>query len=286
MTKQLTVFAPAKINWFLHVTGPRSDGYHLLQTVFQLVNIEDVITLKSSNDYEITRPDGPTNIPPEKDLVVRAARLLQERTQTHLGCSIHLTKNIPMGAGLGGGSSDAASVLWGLNELWDTKLKRIDLMELGLELGADIPFFLLGQNAFAEGIGEVLHPIDLPPKEFLIIYPGVNIPTVEVFKSPNLTRNHPPVTISDFIESAHIDQFGSNDCEAVVTQKYREVAEAISWLKERIPQSNPRMSGSGSSVFAVVEADLARNLLNQLPQRWKGFVVRGLNSHPSYNPIS
>jgi 4-diphosphocytidyl-2-C-methyl-D-erythritol kinase len=159
-------------------------------------------------------------------------------------------------------------------------------MKLGLELGADVPFFLFGQNAFAEGIGEILHPVNLPQTQLLLIYPGVNIPTIDVFKSPNLTRNHPAVTMSDFIGSAHMDQFGSNDCESVVTQKYQEVAEAITWLKQRVPQSNPRMSGSGSSVFATVEANLAKELLNQLPQRWKGFVVRGLNSHPSYNPIS
>lgn len=286
MTKTITVSAPAKINRFLHIVGQRSDGYHLLQTVFQLISLEDVIVLTSTSNPEITRIDGPAEIPPEADLVVKAAKLLQTATKTKLGCSIQLQKNIPMGAGLGGGSSDAASVLWGLNELWDTQLTRRDLMELGLELGADVPFFLLGKNAFAEGVGEILQPVSLPATEFLLIYPGVNIPTIEVFKSPNLTRNHPAVTMSDFIESTHMDQFGSNDCESVVTQKYKEVAEAISWLKERVPQSNPRMSGSGSSVFATVETNLAKQLLNQLPQRWNGFVVRGLNSHPSYNPIS
>jgi 4-diphosphocytidyl-2-C-methyl-D-erythritol kinase len=286
MNKQITVSAPAKINRFLHIIGQRSDGYHLLQTAFQLIDLEDLITLTVSATPDIIRVDGPANIPPEADLVVRAAKLLQATTQINLGCSIRLQKNIPMGAGLGGGSSDAASVLWGLNELWGTQLKRADLMKLGLQLGADVPFFLFGQNAFAEGVGEVLQAISLPKSEFLVIYPGVNIPTVDIFKSPNLTRNHPPVTMSDFIGSAQLDQFGSNDCESVVIQKYQEVAEAISWLKQRIPQSNPRMSGSGSSVFATVEADLAKELLNQLPQRWKGFVVRGLNSHPSYNPIS
>lgn len=286
MTKKITVSAPAKINRFLHIVGQRNDGYHLLQTVFQLISLTDEITLTSSPSPEINRIDGPANIPPEEDLVVKAARLLQKTTKTSLGCTIKLQKNIPMGAGLGGGSSDAASVLWGLNELWDTQLTRADLMTLGLELGADVPFFLFGQNAFAEGIGEILHPVNLPQTQLLLIYPGVNIPTIDVFKSPNLTRNHPAVTMSDFIGSAHIDQFGSNDCESVVTQKYQEVAEAITWLKQRVPQSNPRMSGSGSSVFATVEANLAKELLNQLPQRWKGFVVRGLNSHPSYNPIS
>lgn len=286
MTKKITVSAPAKINRFLHIVGQRNDGYHLLQTVFQLISLTDEITLTSSTSPEISRIDGPANIPPEADLVVKAARLLQKTTKTNLGCTIKLQKNIPMGAGLGGGSSDAASVLWGLNELWDTQLTRADLMKLGLELGADVPFFLFGQNAFAEGIGEILHPVNLPQTQLLLIYPGVNIPTIDVFKSPNLTRNHPAVTMSDFIGSAHMDQFGSNDCESVVTQKYQEVAEAITWLKQRVPQSNPRMSGSGSSVFATVEANLAKELLNQLPQRWKGFVVRGLNSHPSYNPIS
>ena len=286
MTKQLQLKAPAKVNRFLHITGQRPDGYHLLQTVFQLIDLEDHVTIDCRLDGAIVRTNGPSNVKPEDDLVIRAAQLLKETSKTALGCNIHLEKNIPMGAGLGGGSSDAATVLWGLNELWNTRLTRQELMNLGVRLGADVPFFLLGQNAFAEGIGEILHPIELPETTLLVIYPKVHIPTVDIFKSPDLTRNHPTVTMSDFIESANFDQFGCNDCEKVVVQKYQEVAAALEWLRQKAPLSSPRMSGSGSSVFTALEPNLAKILLNQLPNQWIGFVVRGLHRHPSYNPSS
>ena len=286
MINQLQLKAPAKVNRFLHITGQRPDGYHLLQTVFQLIDLEDHVTLDYRADGAIIRTNGPTNVKPEDDLVIRAAQLLKKTTNTSLGCDIHLQKNIPMGAGLGGGSSDAATVLWGLNEMWGTGLTRQELMNLGVQLGADVPFFLLGQNAFAEGIGEILHPIELPETTLLVIYPKVHIPTVDIFKSPDLTRNHPTVTMSDFTESANLDQFGSNDCEKVVVQKYQEVAAALEWLNQKAPLSSPRMSGSGSSVFTALEPNLAKILLNQLPNQWIGFVVRGLHRHPSYNPSS
>lgn len=286
MINQLQLKAPAKVNRFLHITGQRPDGYHLLQTVFQLIDLEDHVTLDYRADGAIIRTNGPTNVKPEDDLVIRAAQLLKKATNTPLGCDIHLQKNIPMGAGLGGGSSDAATVLWGLNEMWGTGLTRQELMNLGVQLGADVPFFLLGQNAFAEGIGEILHPIELPETTLLVIYPKVHIPTVDIFKSPDLTRNHPTVTMSDFTESANLDQFGSNDCEKVVVQKYQEVAAALEWLRQKAPLSSPRMSGSGSSVFTALEPNLAKILLNQLPNQWIGFVVRGLHRHPSYNPSS
>ena len=286
MKHQLQILAPAKINHFLHITGQRPDGYHLLQTVFQLINLSDELTLTRTDDGQIKRLQGPQNVASDDDLVVRAAKLLQKTTQTNFGCEIHLTKKIPMGAGLGGGSSDAASVLWGLNELWNTQLSRQALMELGLTLGADVPFFLLGQNAFAQGIGEVLEPIELPECTILIIYPQINIPTVDIFKSPNLTRNHPAVTISDFIGSPNLYQFGCNDCEKVVVQQYQAVADAIEWLRQKAPLSSPRMSGSGSSVFAILKPDLANQLLKQLPHQWLGFVTQGLSKHPSYNPSS
>jgi 4-diphosphocytidyl-2-C-methyl-D-erythritol kinase len=286
MTKELHIKAPAKINRFLHIVGQRKDGYHLLQTVFQLIDLHDDIYLTTAPDGLVRRSSGTANIPPEEDLVVRAAKLLQEYTRTNQGCVIRVEKRIPMGAGLGGGSSDAAATLWGLNELWDLKLNRQELMNLGIKLGADVPFFLFGQNAFAEGIGELLQAVSLPESCFLLVYPKVHIPTVDVFRDPNLTRNHPAVTISDFIESPNIEQFGKNDCEEVVIQKYQEVAAVINWLRQQAPQSSPRMSGSGSSVFVALETDLANDLLSQLPHQWIGFVVRGLTRHPSYNPIS
>jgi len=286
MTVTINILAPAKINLFLHITGQRSDGYHLLQTIFQLIDLHDEITIKKTEDGLITRLNGAQNVPAEQDLVVKAAKLIQSKTQTKFGCEISLKKNIPIGAGLGGGSSDAASVLWGLNELWETGLKREDLMLLGLALGADVPFFLLGKNAFAEGVGEVLYPIDLPKKTIFIIYPNLHISTEEVFKSSNLTRNHPTVTISDFIEAPLQNQFGCNDCEKVVIQKYRAVADAIEWLIQKAPLSSPRMSGSGSCVFAIVDHDLASQLLKQLPNQWLGFVAQGLSQHPSYGSSS
>ena len=159
-------------------------------------------------------------------------------------------------------------------------------MQLGVKLGADVPFFLFGENAFVEGIGELLQAVSLPKSCFLLIYPKVHIPTVDVFKDPNLTRNHPTVTISDFIDSPNLEQFGNNDCEEVVIQKYQEVAAVLNWLRQQAPQSSPRMSGSGSSVFVALETDLANHLLSQLPNQWIGFVVRGLTRHPSYNPSS
>jgi 4-diphosphocytidyl-2-C-methyl-D-erythritol kinase len=286
MTKVLRVQAPAKINRFLHIVGQREDGYHLLQTVFQLIDLHDDISLTLSRDGCVQRTAGPANIPAEDDLVVRAAKLLQDYCQTKQGCTIQVEKRIPMGAGLGGGSSDAAATLWGLNELWDLQLSRQELMDLGVKLGADVPFFLFGQNAFAEGIGELLQAVSLPESCFLLIYPKVHIPTVDVFKDPNLTRNHPTVTISDFIDSPNLEQFGKNDCEEVVIQKYQEVAAVLNWLRQQAPQSSPRMSGSGSSVFVALETELANHLLSQLPHQWIGFVVRGLSRHPSYNPSS
>ena len=286
MTKVLRVQAPAKINRFLHIVGQREDGYHLLQTVFQLIDLHDDISLTLSRDGCVQRTAGPANIPAEDDLVVRAAKLLQDYSQTKQGCTIQVEKRIPMGAGLGGGSSDAAATLWGLNELWNLQLSRQELMALGVKLGADVPFFLFGQNAFAEGIGELLQAVSLPESCFLLIYPKVHIPTVDVFKDPNLTRNHPTVTISDFIDSPNLEQFGNNDCEEVVIQKYQEVAAVLNWLRQQAPQSSPRMSGSGSSVFVALETELANHLLSQLPHQWIGFVVRGLSRHPSYNPSS
>ena len=286
MSETITVFAPAKINRFLHITGQRSDGYHNLQTVFELIDLADEIQLQPRNDGNIHLVKGAAGIQVSDDLVYKAAKLLQQKSGTSLGCNISLHKVIPMGAGLGGGSSDAASVLWGLNELWNTKLSRTSLMELGLQLGADVPFFLLGTNAFAEGIGEILTPISLSASTYLLIYPGVHVPTLDIFKSPNLTRNHPKVTISDFTESAHPEQFGKNDCEDVVVQRYQEVAQAIDWIIQRHSGAQPRMTGSGSTVFARLDPEIAQELQKQLPQKWIGFVVQGLKKHPSYNAVS
>ena len=286
MIKSLHIQAPAKINRFLHIIGQRSDGYHLLQTAFQLIDLVDDVYLNVTEDGMISRIAGPKSVLPDDDLVVRAAKLLKKNHSTPLGCEIRLEKRIPMGAGLGGGSSDAAAVLWGLNQLWGLGLSRQELMNLGVQLGADVLFFLLGTNAFAEGIGEILTPIELAESSFLVIYPNVHIATANIFKDPNLTRNHPTVTISDFIGLPNLDQFGSNDCEDLVVQKYQEVAAVLNWLHQQAPSSSPRMSGSGSSVYVALDSEVAKNLLQQLPHQWIGFVVRGLHRHPSYNPSS
>lgn len=286
MTKQLSVFAPAKINLFLHVVGQRADGYHLLQSVFQLIDLSDLVHLTARTDGQITRTNPLPNVPAEEDLVVRAARLLQKTVGSSQGVDLRLDKNIPMGAGLGGGSSDAASTLLGLNQLWDLRLPLPQLMAIGLQLGADVPFFIQGNNAFVEGIGERITPIDLPDKTYFIIYPGVSIPTQSIFSAPNLTRNHSQITIIDFAElNSDLNMF-SNDLQVIAEQKFVAVKHAIAWLSEEFEGSRPMMSGSGSSVFCEIPSNThMTNCLSRLPQDWKGYKVKSLSQHSAYNII-
>lgn len=286
MTKFFEIQAPAKINLFLHVVGRRQDGYHLLQSVFSLIDLSDQVLLRIRDDGQILRLNPLDGIPPESDLVIRAARLLQKKTGVSLGAEIDLIKKIPMGAGLGGGSSDAASTLIGLNFLWKTGLDRSTLAKIGLELGADLPFFVHGQNAFVEGIGENITPVKLPEANYLLVFPGVGIPTQTIFQDPSLTRNHSSITIMDFVAHLSENGFGNNDLQDVVVQKHPEVKKALDWLLEQVPGSNPRMSGSGSTVFVRLPENLnAQNLLLKLPKSWAGFIVRGLQEHPSYNLV-
>lgn len=286
MSNTLSIAAPAKINLFLHVVGQRPDGYHLLQSVFQLIDLEDTVLLKTRSDKLINRLNPIANIDPESDLVVKAARLLQQSCRVNLGVDIGLIKRIPMGAGLGGGSSDAASTLLGLNQLWNTQLSLSELADIGLKLGADVPFFIYGENAFVEGIGEVINPVELPPNDYLLIYPGVGIPTQEIFKDPRLTRNHARITISDLALHLFDDKNFNNDLEIIATQKHMEVKLAVNWLAAHIPGGSPRMSGSGSTVFTPIPKGLQIDqLLVEIPKNWTYFVVRGLNQHPSYNLI-
>lgn len=286
MNNFLEIQAPAKINLFLHVIGRRQDGYHLLQSVFSLIDLSDHVRLCIRDDGQILRINPLDGIPPESDLVVRAARLLQKNTGARLGVEIDLNKNIPMGAGLGGGSSDAASTLIGLNFLWKTGLNRSELAQIGLELGADVPFFIYGQNAFVEGVGEKITPVQLPPANYLLVFPGVGIPTQTIFQDPSLTRNHTSITIIDFVAHLSESGLGNNDLQDVVVQKHPEVKKALDWLLEQFPGSHPRMSGSGSTVFVRLADELnAQNLLSKLPKSWTGFLVRGLNEHPSYNLV-
>ncbi len=288
MSKALEIHCPAKLNLFLHIVGRREDGYHLLQSVFQLIDWCDVLNLKSISENEIRRIDPIPGIPPEQDLVVRAAQVLKDFCKTNQGVEIALKKMIPMGAGLGGGSSDAASTLIGLNTLWDLHLDTATLCQLGLKLGADVPFFIFGQNAFVEGIGEKLQAISLEIQDFVVIFPNKGIATAQIFQDPQLTRDHAPITIDRFLASP--SSYQSNDCQTVAVQKCPEVKQALDWIYKAVPNSAPCMSGSGSSVFAALDpkTDTANleNLLQNLPKGWIGRIVRGLNKNPAYNLIS
>ena len=288
MSNAIELRCPAKLNLFLHIVGRRNDGYHLLQSVFQLIDWCDVVTLKFIPENEVRRINPIPGVLPEQDLVVRAAQLLKEHCKIDRGVEISLEKNIPMGAGLGGGSSDAASTLIGLNALWDLQLDIATLCQLGIKLGADVPFFIFGQNAFVEGVGEKLQAISLETQDFVVIFPNQAIATAQIFQDPQLTRDHAPITIDRFLVSP--SSYQSNDCQAVAVQKCPEVKQALDWIYKAVPNSAPCMSGSGSSVFAALDPkmDIANleNLLQNLPKGWIGRIVRGLNKNPAYNLIS
>ena len=287
-SEKLTLRSPAKLNLFLHIVGRRDDGYHLLQSVFQLIDWCDTICLKKIVENEVRRINPIPGVPPEQDLVVRAANLLKDFCKIDSGVEIDLKKEIPMGAGMGGGSSDAATTLIGLNALWNLNLPKETLSTLGLKLGADVPFFIFGQNAFVEGIGVKIQEISLQTTDFLVIFPNQGIATASIFQDPELTRDHAQITIDGFLASPLLYQ--SNDCQAVALRICPEVKQALDWITQAVPGSQPRMSGSGSSVFAVLDpkTDIAKleNLLQNLPKGWVGRVVRGLNKNPAYNLIS
>jgi 4-diphosphocytidyl-2-C-methyl-D-erythritol kinase len=265
--------APAKLNLFLHVTGRRADGYHELQTLFQLIDLCDELILSVRTDGVIERSAGPEGVAPEADLAVRAARALKAATGTPLGASIQLRKRIPLGGGLGGGSSDAATVLLALNELWRCALPLAQLEALGLPLGADVPVFIRGSSAWAEGIGERLTPVTLADAWYVIVHPAVAVSTARVFQSAELTRNSPLITIRAFFESG-----GRNDCEPAVRALFPEVAEAMQWLGRYAPA---RLTGTGSCVFAACASAIeAERLAARVPDRWRSYVARGLNTSP------
>lgn len=273
--------APAKLNLFLHVTGRRPDGYHLLQTVFQLIDRGDLLHFRLRDDGAIRRTTEVAGVPEDSDLIVRAARLLQSAAasktgRTIPGADIEIAKRLPMGGGLGGGSSDAATTLMALNHLWQAGLTRAELMALGLQLGADIPFFVFGRNAFAEGVGEALIPVATPDCWFVVIEPGVSVPTAAIFGASELTRNTKPVTITDFSEAPI--GFGKNDLQIVATKLFPPVAEAIEWLST---YGDARMTGSGACVFCAFEREhLADEALKTVPARWKAWKARTLSHHP------
>jgi 4-diphosphocytidyl-2-C-methyl-D-erythritol kinase len=271
--------APAKLNLFLHVTGRRADGYHDLQTLFQIIDLCDTVTIGVSDDGRIERPSGPVGVDPDSDLTVRAAKALQAATGSRMGASIRIAKRIPMGGGLGGGSSDAATVLLALNHLWRCGLSIDELARLGLPLGADVPVFVRGSSAWAEGVGERLEPVELPERWYVVIHPGVAVPTKDVFQSPELTRNTPVITIRAFFGPG--GSAGSrNDCEPVVRTLYRDVADALDWLGKFAPA---RLTGTGSCIFAAFSSAIeAERVAARAPDRWRAFVARGLNVSPAH----
>jgi 4-diphosphocytidyl-2-C-methyl-D-erythritol kinase len=270
--------APGKLNLMLRVVGRRPDGYHLLQTLFQFIDHGDRLRFRVTGDGAIRRAGGVAGLAEEQDLTVRAARRLQAGAGSGLGVWIDLDKRLPPGGGLGGGSSDAATTLVALNRLWGLGLSPERLAGIGLELGADVPVFVLGRAAWAEGVGERLTPVELPEPWYLVVAPPCSVSTAEVFSDPELTRNSPPVTISDFLRGAR-----GNDCLAVARRRYPAVAEALDWLGE---YAESRLTGTGACVFAAFDSRMeARAVLDRLPPAWQGFVARGLNRSPLLDRI-
>ena len=283
--------APAKINLFLHIVGQRADGYHLLQTVFRLLDYYDTIYLKPTDSKVIKRANDVPGVPEDHDLCIRAARLLQQYTGCSKGVEILINKNIPMGGGLGGGSSDAATVLLALNRLWQLNLKRQELLTLGLKLGADVPFFIYGTNAWAEGIGEHLQPIELQDAYYVVLTPEAHVSTAEIFANKQLTKDSNPQIMSTFSRVAQLSATESvggnikseftNSLEKVVCSLYPKVSDCLSWLKQ---YGDARMSGSGASVFLeVANAEIANKIFSAKPESVGGFVAKGINQHPLYD---
>ena len=272
--------APAKLNLCLHITSRRADGYHELQTVFQLIDLCDLLSFEVDPSGRITRVDdaaaapGPlAAVPPAEDLVVRAAQALQASSGSPLGARIRVRKRIPMGGGLGGGSSDAATTLRALDRLWGTGLGVDELARLGLALGADVPVFVRGRSAVGEGVGERLTPVELPRRWFLVLHPGVAVPTREVFQAPELRRDSPVLPVSALLAG-----IGHNDCEPVVRARVPEVAEALDWLDRHAPA---RLTGTGACLFAAfATAAAAERVAGRVPDRWRAWVVPGLAAVP------
>jgi 4-diphosphocytidyl-2-C-methyl-D-erythritol kinase len=281
--------APGKLNLMLRVVGRRADGYHLLQTVFRYIDRADSVGLKVRSDGAIVRIADLPGVPEDRDLSVRAARALKAATGTALGAEIALTKTLPAGGGLGGGSSDAATTLMVLNHLWKTGLARAELMRLGLELGADVPAFVFGDASFGEGIGERLTAIALPAAWYVVLTPPVAVPTATVFAHPELKRDSKMITIQSF--SAGIEGYQQadqrdpvNDLQALVCREYPEVARHLEWL---LQHGRAAMTGSGSSVFAAFGSEReARAVLERLPPTMSGFVARGLDRHPLHQLVA
>lgn len=265
--------APGKLNLMLRVVGRRSDGYHLLQTVFRFIDLGDALSFRVREDGVIRREGDVPGVVPDEDLTVRAARALQRASGTALGVDIKLEKHLPVGGGLGGGSSDAATTLLALNRLWQLSWPRTRLLELAPGLGADVPVFVFGDNAFGEGVGERLAPVALPPAWYVVLIPPVAVPTARIFAHPQLKRDSKIITIQRFSAGP-----GGNDLEAVVCREYPEVARHLAWLQQFGPA---QVTGSGSCVFAAFDdAAAAREVVARLPRGMEGRIARGLEHHP------
>jgi 4-diphosphocytidyl-2-C-methyl-D-erythritol kinase len=271
--------APAKLNLFLHVVGRRADGYHLLQTLFRFLDYGDSLRITPRQDGAIRLLAPLAGVPETSDLCWRAAHLLQQYTGCRLGADIGLVKRLPMGGGLGGGSSDAATVLLALNRLWDVNLTRAELQSLGLSLGADVPVFVFGRSAFAEGVGELLTPWAPAPASYVVLTPPVHVSTPAIFAHPGLTRNTPSIRIA-----ALLDGFGHNDLKPLASSQYPEVSEYLAWLKGQV--ANPdgvRMTGSGACIFAgFSDRAAAEVVFASRPGHMSGFVADGVDRHPLY----
>ncbi len=271
--RTLTLPAPAKLNLFLHITGRRADGYHNLQTLFRMLDVGDELNFQADSSGEIRFSCSDISISGDDNLVVRAAKMLQPLAAPDAGVCIHLDKRTPMGGGLGGGSSDAATTLHALNVLWQLGLSTQQLADIGLKLGADVPVFVHGQTAFAEGVGEKLQPVELPDCWFLVVTPDAHVSTAAVFTHPDLIRDSKPLTLADLMTSPW-----RNDCQPLVERLCPQVAITLQWLVEYAPS---RMTGTGASVFAEFADELsARRALADLPANCRGFVARGLNQSP------
>ena len=265
--------APAKINLFLHIVGRRPDGYHELQTVFQLLEFGDEMQFRPDQGGQIKLDGNYPGVRLEEDLVFRAASLLKSEAGVSQGVTISINKRIPMGGGLGGGSTDAATTLVALNRIWETGLTVTELARLGLGLGADVPVFIHGNSAWAEGIGEKLVPLELPEQWFVVIHPGCQVNTSQIFSHPDLTRNSAPITIRDF-DMTHC----RNDCEALVYTEFPEVAEAAEWLGQ---WTQSHLTGTGACIFGGFKSiQSANRVFEQLPPKWQGFVSKGINRSP------
>jgi 4-diphosphocytidyl-2-C-methyl-D-erythritol kinase len=271
--RTLTCLAPAKLNLFLHVVGRRADGYHLLQTVFRFLDRADTLHLSLRRDGAVSRISDLPGVPPEQDLVIRAARLLQAESGCTLGVDIAVDKRLPMGGGLGGGSSDAATTLIALNRLWGLGYSRQRLQDLGLQLGADVPVFVFGRSAFAEGVGERLQAVDLPPAWYVVSCPDVAVPTAAVFADPELTRDSKPIKMQSFSADP-----GRNDLQLVVCRRYPAVARHLQQLEQFAPAA---MTGSGACVFAAFGSERqAREAVARLPAEARAFAAQGVDQHP------